>query len=102
KLGDEILKENGVLVVEERQLELVDLVADHLLLRELSSAQNGKYYNMQDPKSLMDALEKQMDLRPIERVNERLEPIIQYYVLWILVFLLLGTEWILRRLNGSY
>ena len=102
KLGDEILKENGVLVVEERQLELVDLVADHLLLRQLSSAQNGKYFNMQDPKSLMDALEKQMDLRPIERVNERLEPIIQYYVLWILVFLLLGTEWILRRLNGSY
>ncbi|MCK6616007.1 MAG: hypothetical protein L6Q51_00015 [Cyclobacteriaceae bacterium] len=91
----------GQFLVSARQLELLNLTADFDLLRKLSANTGGRFYTV----NRIDDLQRDLSVieaRGILRSNERYQPLINMPWIFILLMLLAGTEWFLRKYFGGY
>ncbi|QOI96418.1 MAG: VWA domain-containing protein [Flammeovirgaceae bacterium] len=91
----------GQFLVTAQQLELLNLTADFDLLRKLAANTGGRFY----PVNRFDELQNELtalEARGILRSNERYRPIINMPVIFMLLVLLVGTEWFLRKYFGGY
>ncbi len=91
----------GSFVVSETQLESVNLVADHTLLRTLSGKTSGRMLYPQNMDTILELLQSNEQIRPVihtETTNHRLIESLWY---WIAILLLLSSEWFLRKYWGK-
>ncbi|MDL5046762.1 hypothetical protein QQ054_12050 [Oscillatoria amoena NRMC-F 0135] len=91
----------GQFLVSGQQLELLTLTADFDLLRKLAANTGGRFY----PVSRFDALQQhlgQLEAKGILRSSERYEPVIGIKWIFVLLLLLAGSEWFLRKYYGGY
>jgi hypothetical protein len=91
----------GQFLVSGQQLELANLSADFDLLRKLSQRTGGRFYTA----GRIDALTADlsvMETRGVLRTNERYQAVINLRWIFLLLLLLAGTEWFLRKYFGGY
>ncbi len=92
----------GVFVVEDVSIESLYSHANHSLLRQLATETNGGFYTMGNPNRLFDDIDKRMDIVSIQYEESNFNDLIDWKWIFVLAFLLLTTEWFLRRYWGSY
>jgi hypothetical protein len=99
--GEELVK-RGSFVVTDVKLEDVNLVANHRLLNTIASESGGKSYSPKNFSALVDVIKQNESVKPIVYSRRNYMDLIDYYPLMIIIFLLLGVEWFLRKFWGSY
>jgi hypothetical protein len=92
--------DNGKFTISKVEIEKIERVADHNLLRLLSNLTGGNFYELSNRSDFSDDLRTGLDEEP--RVTEATSEIIIWsneIVLMIVIFLF-GLEWFLRKRSG--
>lgn len=92
----------GRFVVKPVLAELSSITADHTLLRTLAIRNSGELFLPRDLLKIAERIQAREDVKPISRSQVSLKELIQLKWIFFLILILLGTEWFLRRRNGSY
>ncbi len=98
----EMMLKKGSFVVTAVKMEDINLVANHKLLNTLASESGGKSYYPDNFKALATDIKARDDVKSVTYTRRNYMDLIDYYPLMILLFLLLGAEWFLRKYSGSY
>ena len=88
----------GTFAVEALGLELSRLVADHSLLRTISHTTGGTIYTPDDISALKHKL---AELKPTIYSHTRYSDLLGLPLVLALIVLLLGAEWLIRKLSGE-
>lgn len=91
----------GEFSVEEIQIENQNLVADHRLLRKISSNSRGVFFLPENLDDLKDELLKK-EAKSIIYTEEQYLPLVEVWWIFLLLLALISIEWFLRKYNGSY
>jgi hypothetical protein len=91
----------GQFVVDEFNIESQDLQADFNLLRRLAQKNEGQFFKSNELEKLNTYLSSKDYPKVLSGKNE-VSPINQHPLPYILIFLLLFSEWFIRRYFGSY
>ena len=88
----------GAFAVEALHLEQANLTADHSLLATLSSITGGEMYYPDQ----LSALNSQLStLKPVIYTHTRFSELLNLPWVLILIIILLGSEWVLRKYHGE-
>ncbi len=97
-----ILKERGEFSVSALQLEALNSIADHRLLYQFAHDNGGEMVYPQTMDSLIDKIKNKKEIVSVSYENKQLSDLINYRWILILILLLLGIEWLLRKRAGTY
>jgi hypothetical protein len=92
---------NGQFVVEEFDIESQNLQANFNLMRRLAKKNDGQFFKSQELDELKAYLYSK-DYPTVLSGNSEVIPINQNSLPYILIFLLVFSEWFIRRFFGSY
>lgn len=95
--ADGLLAE-GSFAVETQGVEMARLVADHAVLRTISMTTGGI---AAVPTDLADLQKQLADLKPTIYSHTRYSDLLGLPLVLALIVLLLGAEWLIRKLNGE-
>ena len=93
---------SGVFVVEDVLLESLDSRADHSLLNQIATNSNGKFYELKNTQQLLNDIENRKDIVEMSYRETSFNDLIDYKIMFILLVLIFGLEWFLRRWFGAY
>lgn len=99
--GSENFRKSGQFVVVEKVLEFAQNKADHSWLNKFSAKTGGEYFHWNDRSVLVDRL-NQMNIKPESNSRRKLQLLIDFPWLLLLILLPFTLEWFLRRRYGSY
>ncbi|MFM2285754.1 MAG: hypothetical protein RLZZ543_1251, partial [Bacteroidota bacterium] len=68
----------------------------------LASRNGGELFYPRELLKVVDKINAREDVKPLSRSEMRLKELIELKWIFFFILLLLGTEWFLRRRNGSY
>ena len=97
----EKLKATGNFMVEELQLEDLNLVADHALLNTLAASTGGEILMPQEMERLPEMLRQRDDIKTVIYSRTRYTELLNLPWILILIILMLGAEWAVRKYNGE-
>lgn len=95
------LSATGTIVVEEVNLEELQLVADHSLLGTLSQLSGGQLLYPNQLDEFPHLLSQRDDIKTVVYSQTRYTDWLQLPLLFILIVLLLGAEWVIRKYQGE-
>ncbi len=100
--GSKKFSKSGQFTVEEVMLEASNLIADHDLLKSISTATNGQFFTRDQMKEVAKAIKENENIKTIATYKKRYKMLLSSP--WYLgaILLLLGIEWFLRKWNGGY
>lgn len=93
---------NGIFVVEDIEIESLETSANHGILQQISANSNGKFYNLANYAQLLNDISKREDIAEMSYEESAFNDLLDYVWLLILICLLLGAEWFIKRWNGGY
>lgn len=99
--GNKSYKAEGNFVVEPIMLEDINLVADHTLLNTLSQKTGGELLSARNISDLPEMIKKRTDIKTVMYEQLKYSEILNMPWLFVLIILLLGSEWIIRKYNGE-
>lgn len=94
----ETLTTEGSFAVEALHLEQANLTADHSLLRTISAITGGEMYY---PTNLSSLASRLSDLKPVIYTHTRFAELVNLPWVLLLIILLFGAEWVLRKYHGE-
>ncbi|WP_375579274.1 hypothetical protein ABWH96_20085 [Marivirga tractuosa] len=94
-------KNNGQFIVDEFDIESQNLQADFNLMRRLAKKNEGKFFKSDEWEELQAYLSSK-DYPKVLSGKSETTPITQNILPYLLIFLLLFSEWFIRRFFGSY
>ncbi len=94
--------EKGEFSVSALQAEVVNTIADHRLLYQFATENNGEMVYPQNMNSLVDKIKAKKEIVSISYENKQLKDLINYKWILALLLLLLSAEWLLRKRSGTY
>jgi hypothetical protein len=100
KTGQSLYNKKGRLSITPIDIELVNLVANKVLLQQISSGHEGKVISRNDIPKLANILKNRNDLKPIIHLQRKYDELAMKWWMFVLVLLLLSAEWALRKRNG--
>lgn len=100
--GSEVLSQTGSFTVTALNLEDLNTIANHRLLNTISSLTGGSSVYPEYIDKLSDQIKSRSDVKPVTYARKRFTDLINFYPLMILIILMMGVEWFLRKFNGSY
>jgi hypothetical protein len=96
------LRRDGSFTVTALNLEDVNTIANHRLLNAIAAQTGGKSLKPEETGELLALLNSREDAKPVIYPRKHFTDLISFIPLLALIILVLGTEWFLRRFNGSY
>ncbi len=100
-LGNESFNLEGDFQVENLNFESLLLTADHRLLREIASSNQGTFLKQQQVDRLSTVID-QLEPRGIVRSNETFSPFIKNWKILLIVVAIFSVEWFCRKYFGAY
>ncbi len=92
----------GVFVVEDVLLESIDSRANHTVLNQISVNSNAKFYTLNNSSQLLSDIGKRKDIVEMSYREASFNDLVDYKIIFILLILIFGLEWFLRRWFGAY
>ena len=97
KVGGEIQKKLGTILVQELVSEKINTVANHQLLQQLSLRSGGKSFVLEQTKQLENELLSNNNLKSITYSSSQISRLIDFiWFFWLLLFVL-ASEWLIRK-----
>lgn len=100
--GTGILTKTGNFVVNPLNLEDINLIADHHLLNAIADETGGSSFMFGDIDNLIELIKNREDIKPVVYSKKRYTDLVDFFPLLVLLILLMGLEWFLRKFHGSY
>lgn len=101
-IANETFTKSGSFVVESVNLESINTVADHALLRNIAHKTHGKVFYPDQMEHLLDQIKKDDRITSVRYTINSYEPLLNMGWVIIIIILLLGVEWMLRKRFGGY
>lgn len=95
-------QKSGDFVVEDISVEQADTKADFSVLNQLSSQSGGTFRPLKNAGQLLDEIAKRGDITTLQYADSGYTALIDWKWLFVLLVLIFGTEWFLRRWWGTY
>jgi len=95
-------EKKGIFVVEDVDLEALDTRANHTSMLQMAANSNAKFFPLKDYSELLKAIDQRDDIAEMAYAESAYNDLLDYIWLLLLIALLLGAEWFLRRWNGAY
>lgn len=92
---------SGLFLVEDLNLEEMNLVADHMLLRTLAQMTGGEMVSADSVGSLVQMLRQRDDLKTVIYTQNRYSELVGLPWLFLLILVLVTAEWVLRKYHGT-
>jgi hypothetical protein len=102
KLGDNLYKRQGQFSISALQLEQAGSRANHDPLRILASRTSGEVFSQGNAAKLVERIRDNKLLKPVSYLRNSTEELLNEFWFFLLVVLLLGGEWLIRKLSGGY
>lgn len=96
------LTKTGSFVVNALSLEDVNTVADHNTLNVIAESSNGKSFFASQINDLVAVIKAADDIKPVVYERKRYTELTDLFGLLLILFILLGLEWFIRKYLGSY
>ncbi len=100
-LGDETIVKNGSFVVIKSNTEQMTTLANHNLLFSIAKKTGGKVFLSHEVNKLIEQIYKVHKPEKVINKNTRYNELLNYKWLFVLVFLVIATEWFLRKFWGG-
>ncbi|MGE4288995.1 MAG: hypothetical protein AB7E36_09915 [Salinivirgaceae bacterium] len=100
-IGDELKQKNGRFFVMESNMEQINLQANHQLLYNLAIQQGGTMTNRNQMDELISAIEANNKIKPTFVESKGFKSLLEFKVLFFVLFLFWGLEWFFRKFWGS-
>jgi len=101
-VGNDTYTKYGEFSVEVMNIERISTIADHDLLYNLAEMHDGEMLLPAGIDQLKSLLDEREDIKPVVYSQKRFNELNNIYWVLILIVLLLGTEWFVRKFHGSY
>jgi hypothetical protein len=101
KLGNRLFTAAGQLTVKPLNLEIRQSAADHQLLKNIAKQSGGEMLQASQINHLADLIRKNENVKTLVYENKHYSDMIDVKWIFILIVLLLGTEWFLRKREGE-
>ncbi len=98
----ESFSKRGSFAVDEVVLESQSTRSDHQLLNQIAINQNGKFYQLKEAKGMIEDLKNRKDITPVSYEQSTYQKLMDNLWWFVILILLIGGEWVLRRYNGGY
>jgi hypothetical protein len=82
-------------------MEFAQTTANHQLLNELAIQQGGDMYHLNSMNKIANAIQKNDRIKPIIYQNQDVKSWIDLKWIFVLLMMMLATEWFVRKWNGS-
>lgn len=102
KFNGKTYRKSGVFIVEDIEIEKIETVANHGVMKQVSKQSNGKFYLLKDFERLLNDIETRDDITTISFSETAFNELIDYIALLLVIIFLLTGEWFLRRYLGNY
>ncbi len=102
KVGNDVYQQAGSFTVSVVNLETYTASADHNLMYNLAAQHNGKMVLPDALDELAKAINARDDIKTISYSHKSYTELLNMYWVMILLLLLVGAEWFLRKRAGSY
>ena len=99
--GGQPLTASGTFYVEEILTEYQQTTANHEILRAMAAQNGGSVYQPADLLKIVDALEKNDQLKTVSYEDRKYTPLIDQRWLFGLILILLAGEWFVRKRFGE-
>ncbi|PKP12118.1 MAG: hypothetical protein CVU09_01085 [Bacteroidetes bacterium HGW-Bacteroidetes-4] len=101
QIGDEPKQKNGRFFVMESNLEQINLQANHQLLYNLAEQQGGSMKNRNQIDKLITDIEANNQIKPTFMESKGFKSLLEFKVLFFVLFLFWALEWFFRKYWGS-
>lgn len=102
QFGTKSYSKNGAFSVKEMMVETQNLIANHQLLNQISNQTKGKFYKVKEMSGLENDLKKNDNIKSIATYHKNYNMLLNSIIYFIVIILLLATEWFIRKWNGGY
>lgn len=102
QVGEDEYFAQGKFIIKEVTAERSSGRADHTLLNTFAIRTGGSMIQPRDLLNLDELLTNRNDVKPISHIETKLEELIKFSWIFVLILLLLSLEWFIRKRNGSY
>ncbi len=102
QVGSSRLEKSGRFSVQPLMLEMANLVADHDMLKNLSKATGGAFFNKEEMQKVVTEIKNNENIKPIATYQKRYTMLLNSPWYLLAIVLLFGIEWFLRKWNGGY
>ncbi len=101
-IGNKNYTKSGRFSVQEVMIETSNLIANHTLLHSISQATNGKFYTPENMADIEKEIKNNDNIKPVVSYQKNYKLLLDSPIYFILIILLLGIEWFLRKWGGGY
>ena len=102
ELNGENYVKKGTFLVKEIKRELLNLTANHRLLKNMAENTNGQFYLPNQLETLENELLNRSDIVPVVYQEKSFDDFIDYKWMFFLIIILLSGEWFIRKFQGGY
>ena len=100
KFDGKTYTQNGNFFIEDLDNEKSESVANHAVLKQLSSQSNGTFYHLNKTKQFYSDLSGRKDINTIAYEEKSLLNLMDLWWYLLLVSILLLSEWLMKRIHG--
>jgi len=97
KAGEDFQQKSGKLVVKEMNAEKMDMVANHRLLYQLANRSGGKLFSMDQHQALINELLNKKEIKTITYSISSLNRLMDWPLVFFILVLTFGFEWVIRK-----
>ncbi|HTH82680.1 MAG TPA: hypothetical protein VL490_07075 [Mucilaginibacter sp.] len=101
KLGNRLFTATGQLTVKPLNLEIRQSAADHQLLKNIARQSGGEMLQASQISHLADLIKKNENVKTLVYENKHYSDMIDVKWVFVLIVLLLGAEWFMRKREGE-
>lgn len=102
KMGASNFTKSGNFTVREVELETQNLVADHQLLQNIAQKTNGKFFTINELQDVATVIKENENIKSIVTYNKNWQLLLNSWIYFVILVLLLAAEWFMRKWGGGY
>lgn len=91
----------GEIIIKNIQLESMQTKSNFTTLREISQESGGNFYYLNEWNKLKEDLINNPAIRTVIHEREQIKTVLEYKIIFLLLIVLLGIEWFVRKWQGS-
>lgn len=100
--GNKQYSKSGSFMVRPVEAETQNLVADHALLKSMAQNSDGLFYEVADMQNLIKDIGNNDNIKTIASYSKNYNLLLNSWLYFVVLILLMGVEWFLRKWAGGY